>query len=185
LGRFTGGGQVGAGAPPTTLIYELIDSHVAVGTESTYTFTPATAIDPDDVSAVIVRISGEASGAFNLELQINAETDTQYINDGFRLAAGVETILRAVTDSWILASTSVIDAANINFAADIELKIPDSADSFPFPLAFAKAYSRNGVAEWNALLLNKAHSEISAINIFTSASTWKAGTKIDTYQVLR
>ena len=162
----------------------LLEAHEAGIAESTFTHTLSPALTSEDTSAIIIYITGESTAAFNLELELNADSSALYIQDGFRITGTVETILQNVNDAFFTpASITMIDAANINFATEINIMIPDSSDTNPFPLGFSKAYSRNGNYENFALLFNKSFSTITSIKISTSISTWKAGTHIDIYRV--
>jgi len=184
LGRFTGGGQVGAGAPPTTLIYELLDSHIAVAPEATYTFTPTTPLTIDDFKKFMIVISGDSTAAFALLMRFNGETGAFYSTFGYRIAGGAETIINlAAQTAWEVIQQAII-AANDSFWAAVEFSLPIAGINRVLPMT--KGISEFGGGAHQVCgnkLTGAGRDTFTSITILTSASTWKTGTEIHTYGV--
>jgi len=165
-------------ADPAT---QLIDSHIALGSESTYTFTPATAIAGADVAEVIVEINGDSDAAFNLLMELNNDASAQYFTDGRSIVGGVEGIIdiNAATSGQLLGAS--IGGGNDTFHVKTIIYVPDASIA-------------NDIIEWNTIggstlridervhgLLSVVLNEINDFEWKTSASTWGVGTTIDTY----
>jgi len=185
LGRFTGGGQVGAGAPPTQIIYELLDTHIAVGTEATYTFTPADPLDNDTYSEIVSVLDGDITAILALQMKVNALA-TLYSVEKLTVVGGVITgVSQISTPQWELIGTALLNIATRKFAVVTHLMIGDSAFSFPHVGGFYQAKADLGYVTGTLRQFTNGEDDITSIEWKTSASTWTAGTTIDTYGVRR
>lgn len=181
--------KIGASIPVwanNVINLERLDAHTAGDTESTYTFTPATALDEDDFSAVNVYFCGETSASLALQIKINALA-TAYFTTGS--AWDISGVITAVdinnASEGEIASTTIIDQARqVNAILEIMLEDPAGVDEHV--LMFSKCNSSSQLQQRNYIARETAGlTDISSIETKTSTSTWKAGTKIDTFGIKR
>jgi len=186
--RLPFGGQAGVGGTPASAaVFERIDEHEAVGTESSYVITPTVPITGALYNEIIVMINYVPTAIFNLEAHINAVTSSDYFGDGYRIKAGVETLIdEGGLAHWIISSSAMVLGANISGCVLFRIMIPD-ADAFrAIVYGFSDVTAETIAVEHKGFTLNGiAIASITDITIATSTSTWKAGTKITTYGVRR
>jgi hypothetical protein len=161
--------------------FEKIEAHEASGTESSHTVTFSPAIDPDTYSSIIVIIKGEASAALDIRCEIDAKT-TGYYSRGYTTDGTGETARAADNQTYaeLLHSVGNSDV----FTVILEVLVNDLTSDV------ISAYSRgirpvNAVGQEMFITNTNSSTSIASIKIMTSTSTWKAGTKIDTYGVKR
>jgi len=183
LARFTGGGQVGAGAPPSTVFWQLVERHEAVGAESTFTFS-FTADDMDDTSCYVLILDLTTSGALALQCQTNGHTTAQYFIESLRTGAGATTIIdiNSANEAQLVDNTALIGANAIVLGMIV--------------FGLGKGATNNLVsAQWNltgnGFLItgsfrdNNNSDDLNEILIKTSTSTWKIGTRMTLYKVTK
>lgn len=163
---------------------ERLDTHLATGTESTYTFTPATALNEQDYSEVKVIYSGEATATFVLNQRWNTIATSSYRTDGTRTAGGSTTIIDVGNTTGAEIASSTIMSIADGVYCEVTIHMQDSAFTNRL-LGWATSNGSGPNYEVVALLLTTQTNELSAITTLTSTSTWKAGTKIDTFGVQR
>jgi len=181
--RLPFGGTAGAGAAPAAVIYEMLDAHEAAGVESTYTFTPASALSGATFSEIIIMLYLDPTAALALELQLNASV-LNYHSEGFRITAGVETLLDDnALAFWNIASATLMSGASKTCVIEVRLGLPDPTLSRKRLSGFASASSEQAAWEERGLLANFTTDTITDLIWTASASSWKAGSKIMTYGV--
>ncbi len=160
-----------------------IESYEASSAEATHTFT-FTAIDFDDVSHLLLVIDGSTTAAQQLLLVFNADTSSLYYTDGTSTTGGAETLLDInAAASGEIFSASELYAANQYYLAYIIIGINKGATlDAPTAIINGSVYGR---ARQSITRLHADHADISSIEIKTSTSTWKIGTRMTLYKVAR
>jgi len=176
---------VGAGAPPTSLVFERLDVHLAAAPESTYTFTPATALDWDDYTRIIVQTSGLTTAALALQMQLNGIV-ISYFSQRLRSAAAALTALQQSNVAfWEILSSTALNAASRQFITITEIMLNDPAFANEGFLCLMKGEALLTHEQGGGYNDENNVGPIDSITTFTSASTWAAGTLISTYGVRR
>src|SRR6185312_4772045 len=164
--------------------YEILDNHTAGGTESTYTFTPGSALTAANYTKVIITIEGEISAALALYLTINGAS-TGYMYNGARMTGAAVTAVGASSQAqWVVLSNTTLSAAGDTFSCTIEFDLGDTTSSKIGGFSKGGDHITNGyLEEYN--LSGTAGPTITSITVATSTSTWKASTRITTTAVRR
>jgi len=164
---------------------ELLDNHEAASAESTYTFTPGTALSVDDYSMIMVVIGMENTAAFALQAVINAIAGSNNSSDGFRSDGSTLTdITLAATTQLQIASTSIFGGGTNQGFGVIEIYLDDSLSN-DINVLSRIGNTGNGRMEYmNGWIVANA-TTITSITLQTSTSTWRAGGKITTYGLRR
>jgi len=168
-----------------------LDDHTAGGVESSYTFTPGTALDFDTYSTIKVVVAGEATGAFALQMVLNGSATSTYNTGGETVTtAGARTgVGDAATAQATILSTTCIGAAGRDFEVTIEFN--EQGTSYTgmtkhYPTwRSAGQCGDAGIYEDRGGSKNTVMRTLSSIKLQTSTSTWKQNTHIITYGVLR
>ncbi len=169
-----------------TDVFELLDDHTAAGTESTYTFTPASALTATDYAAIRIIFTGRTSAALALQGVINGIVGAGNYSTGYRC------------DGTSLTNIAVIGASALQLASTSQLGVANASMNLIWDILFVKNdvggfggvsvnQNNNGPnAEYmNHLSVLASPTEITSINIKTSASTWKADCRINMYGIKR
>lgn len=186
MGRFTGGGQVGAGAPPTTLVYTRLDSHIAVGTEASYKFTPASPLLASDFSDIVTVIAIRPTATLALRARYNSVTTADFNTSGARVIAGVETLIGLAnqTNGWEILD-SAINPTGGEASCVVHFPPQDTNTNRFTCWASSAGFDGGGwMGGWSHPPPSEAE-DFESIEIIATASTWAIGTKIDTYGVRR
>lgn len=161
----------------------LLDSHVASGTESTYTYTPGTALTASDYSKFFIVIRGQMTLAFTLQLVLNGIVTT-YQTNGWRNAnATTDTNDKVVNGTEYKIHDSSLGGTNADFEALIEIMINGIASNRPSFRSWCNDNTDLTNSRYWGTISGTAVTTITSINIKASTSTWKAGTQIHTYGV--
>jgi len=146
-----------------------------------------TAVDFDDDSMIVLVIDGSATAALGIRMTINnLSAANTYKADGRVIGAGVESITQFSGTFFNLAEAGGGDVsadATFNSITRITLNKSGTND-------FAQIdYSMYTDVEEEAVVvggvLKSAISSISSLEIVTSTSTWKIGTRFTVYKVSR
>lgn len=165
----------------------LLDAYIASIAEGTHTFTPSTALKFEDYSEFIVLIHGQASASFILQMKINGDSGTKCGSIGSRFNTTYTGLSQLNTSQYQLLTALLIGAGGDNFGGRISIQTSDSrAGLTPEVHALSHMYGTSVAYEVMAHnARGSANSDLASIEIKTSTSTWKIGTRISTYGVLR
>ncbi len=161
--------------------YELLDNHLATGTESTYTYTPVTPLDMKTrYHELIILVRGKATAALTLNMLINAGTnyDQAFLDMDTTTVAG--SIAVDLTVINLLGSSKIDGAVSFNCKAAITLN--DANDLFQIIIQGGASHEGLG---FRAIEDQTSATTISTIQVVTSTSTWIAGTEITIYGIRR
>jgi len=167
--------------PATAGLVEVLDNHVASGTETEYTFTPAAALTLANYSKIMCVFALEPSEAMDVSCEINADTTANYYDDGFDISGGTDTLIDHNTlAAWVVAPIEVIASAESKtFVVEF---YPQAASGWLEPRLGAYSY---GFATPGVFALGHAKledlSSFTAFKYTVSAGNWKAGTQITHY----
>lgn len=175
------GGIVGTTNPNTGSSLQLLDLHQASGTESTYTFTPGSALNSAKYSAIVIKISGSATASLALNMVLNGDSGNMAYFGQRMTGSAVANITASAQSVIQIASTSIISAATL-FDGEIIINLDSTVGKI---LRGTSMMSAGGVG---VELLGwydsqGATNSITSINFATSTSTWATGTNITTYGV--
>jgi len=184
LARFNSGGATGGAPTPPLVPWILLDTHVALGIESSYTFTPTTPIDIDDFSELVILIAGVPTLALAMELAINSVV-TNYFDDGSSIKAGVETLVNNDSQTqWQIATTNAISIVNAEFFIEVHIILPNTVQNRERIDCWSMVLSGATILEsLGHTLTTPDIVELVDLKFTTSTSTWKAGTTFKTYGV--
>jgi len=164
--------------------YRVLDDHIATGAESTHTFTPATALDFDDISRIVFVMDGDVTGNLEMLIRINGLSTASYMWTGIQSSSGVNTGFTAFsqTASEIMPTIT----ANSEFRLEGTILKNQGGDDNEFG-GESNVYRSANARVWQQLnwSLTTTLTTLSSVEILTSASTWKIGTRITMYGVNR
>ncbi len=160
---------------------KLLDSHEATGTESSYTFTPATPFTNTEYSQIIVIITGRSTASLAIEMVINALT-TKYYSEKVQISSGtLSGVSHANLSEWELCPTTIITTSSM-FSIRVEIHIPDASMTSEKLEGHVRATGQVQIIQQGGILNdNSNENDISSIKVQTSTSTWATGTTIHTY----
>jgi len=185
LARFNSGGASGGGVTPTTHTLERLDNHDAAGVEATYTFTPATPLDDETYSSIMIVVSGEVTAALALEMKINGLA-ALYSMQKFTVIAGTVTgIAQVSTPEFEIVSAALLNIPTRKFSVIAYLMMGSPAFANPRITGMFAAKADLGYTAGTLRNTTNGEDEITSITWQTSVSTWIAGTTIDTYGIRR
>jgi len=164
----------------------LIEDYETTGAEASKVFT-FTAIDFEDVSELILLIDGAATAALAVQLRINTVVSANYYDDGHRLTNSVETLIRNNAQTALTVASATMLAGAYGFSSKSRIMLEKAqAAAAHFPIIYSEANSSNTYAwERYSSILNLNQTSISSVEVRTSTSTLKAGTRISLYKVMR
>lgn len=178
----------GATAPEwgtITQLWSVLGDYEATEAEASHNFS-FTAVDFDDDSKLVLVIDMQATAQLALLLRINEQTGSSYHFDGSRITGGAETLIDGSADSsFTIGSTSVINSADRNIGIIIDIQLAKGGVN-DYPLIHSRGEFGNLAGTENvsgALIVNSTN--IVDIDILTSTSTWKVGTRATLYKVAR
>ncbi len=160
--------------------WELIETHEALIPESTFTFS-FPAIDFDDDSELVLVIDIGSTVALNLQLAINGISTLLYFTDGRRIKGGVETLIDLNQTSFQISSSSILFATAF-ITVQIGLSKAGTNDR---PMIFTTASGGNAGNEVTNGALASVTASISSLEVKTTTSTWRTGTRMSLYRVRR
>ncbi len=159
---------------------QVIETYKAASAEGSKTFSFPD-ISMDDVSKLILTLDGSTTGTLILKLTVNADTTSSYYSDGRNIAAGTETLINIDAAAYMQLFSAVGSDA---FAGTIEFQIVTAHATDQVFMNVVLHSPGGNDTQWHGLLLT-ANTVISSIEITTSTSTWKAGTRFTLYKLLR
>jgi len=158
---------------------ESLDAHKASGTESSYTFTPAAALSPDDYSEIIVIAKGPTTSATDLEAIINGITSGDYNQWGYKVTTSAITFegdsAEALLDMKTMTDTN---GGNLHI-----LQISYNGDRMSWQWKGGNGNSEQFSMQGS--LVNLSVTEFTSIKLQMASSTWKAAFFVDTFGVKR
>lgn len=182
--------QIGANDPSWVTLtspLEVLDNHEASGNESTYTYTPGTALDFDTYSKIIVVIDVKVNAALALLMRLNSSANALYTYAGHRQTTTATTTISANSQtSQSIASATILSDDN-GVVGEVSIMNTQNETQGERLAGFSKFEQVGGTMANESLgwMLDEAHSTITAITILTSTSTWKAGSRITVYGMKR
>ena len=181
--RGLGGAAMAAGAGGTSIL-EILDDHTATTTESTYTYTPGTALNISTYAEIIVLYSLEASADFNLQMRINGVSTGSYFTRSQTHAGGswTGTTINSATQMQIGAPTLMTGAQSITGRVCIYMEDGGFNDVNAIGCMMNE---QTLVTDYNSNSLTTNTDEITSIETRTSTSTWVSGSRITTVGVRR
>ena len=162
---------------------ELLDTHEATGTESTYTYTPSTALDLGSTyDEIIVIAKGKTSGSLAIDFKLNGLTEyhTSINNNLLGTLTGIH--LGSALNAELQSSTNINVGRGFNLNLHISKELSDGGSIGYNYYGFSNVSTRALTTFAGGTIAN-TDTTISSIQLFTSNSTWKAGTTINTYGV--
>lgn len=162
------------------LLTKLGDYEAAIA-EGSHVFN-FSAVDFDDDSELILEVDGAATLAFNLLMRINGVSSINYFTDGRQIIGGVNTPIDLNDKNEMELMSSIILVADTTFAGKASIKLSKAATSNR--PSVDSVFGGNGQQVANSTLtVNQAN--ISTVQVFTSTSTWKIGTRMTLYKKAR
>ncbi len=172
-------------AAATQPLWELIEDYEFTGAASSKEFD-FTNLTMDDHSELVLIMDGSLNAAGEIRLQLNGDTAGNYYTEGRRIAGGGLTGLTASGATYgIVASSTMIDAANEDVTGEIHIRIPKAATVSDNVAAFCDFWcgqSRVGESQYVGMLAGG--TGLSKVKLFT-ATTFKIGTRMTLYKVKR
>jgi len=176
-----------AGAVPTGTV--VLDDHTAVGTASTYTFTPASPLLSSKYSKIEIVFNVALSANLTaLQMLVSGNT-TYYYYANFNYQDSTtnswtdSTRVGTGSTSYELASATFSNTSD-GLVGSAEILWGTPGGSKPIIKAFASQTSPIMWEEHTGLSLNASSGSISSIT-FQTATTWIAGSNFIIYGVLR
>lgn len=159
--------------------WTLLDSHTATGTESSYTFTPSTALNLlTDYSAILVFCSFDNNAVLAYQVVLNGIV-TAYVANGWRSdGTALTNISTGSSTSFQLLGTSAVLAEPDIQHGMFEIMLDEDQNAH-----ITSKFHSNTREETMHGSRALAADTISSIKVQVSTSTWKSGGIIDTYGV--
>lgn len=177
----------GGAGPVSSILWELIANYEAGIVEASHVFSFA-AIDFDDVSELLLVIDGAATAVFRLQMRINTLATAVYFTDGRLIAAGVETLidLNAQTALEVVTAALILGAGGA-FQGKCEIFLNKANGGTEECGVISQFFGLStGVDSYlNGRIFGSAVPSITDIEIRTTASTWKIGTRMTLYKLKR
>lgn len=166
------------------LHWEVVFDHVSAGIGNTETFF-FDAITFVDHSFLVLEIDiSSAVGGFDLFMTINDNTGAIYFFDGWAIAAGVESLIDLNAQNELtLIPNAAITAVNETAFGVFKIGLMDGGNQRPN--MFSQVVSGQGLSWAGGSVMVTPITEISRIDIFTSANSWRSGTRFTCYKVPR
>ena len=171
-------------ATPSTVIWELLDEHIASGTESTYTFTPSPAVDLNDYQEVVSFFNGKTSDSLTLQAKFNGGTEyhTTITKNQLGTITGIHNGSATQID---LIDTGINNAArNCQCVLHIT-KAQINATSSPFCYYGVANSPARATQQYGGGTANDGGDTITSIEWLVDTSTWTANTTISTFGILK
>lgn len=163
--------------------YRVLDNHIATGAESSHTFTPATALDFDDISKILIVIDIEGTGAGDLEFTINGLTSNNYMISGYSIATGVYSDLTSFNQPNIVIKDLTANQQQRITITILKAKAGSDNEFGGEINVYGQANGRLWLGfNWSNTL---TQTTLTEIRLAMSASTWKEDTRITMYGLNR
>jgi len=189
-----GGGGSGISTPQTKILV-LIEAFTAGGAGASKVFNLPTAYDAgSEITEWLLVIDGSVTAALELRMRINGSGAAQYRSWGSRQIAttgAVTDLTTGIVAYNLLVDATALDAANLFFMGEVKLQVQNtgaptgnyaSMRSYFFTQGSASQFSQVMTGISDALAVQET---ITSIEILTSTSTWRAGTRFWLYGIKR
>jgi len=162
--------------------WQLIETFKSPGASSTYTFSFA-ALDPNDISALVLVYAMAADAALNLQLVVENITnnETNYIRIDSAAVTALQ--LTAQTQQQICSST-LLSGATTTANGLVYIQQPLAGTTRP-TITFQTCSQNTGAVESGGGLCVGTPASFTDIEIKTSASTWSTNSIFSLYKILR
>ena len=162
---------------------ELLDTHTASGTESTYTFTPASSLNlKTDYQQIIVEFGGRMTASLALQFVVNGDTSGYVTIKTFNDSGTLSGSLLTGQTSHQLADTTIIDAG-IQASGYIVLQLLEDTDGTDGTAIRSFCNASDEGCQWTGSRQNTSTSPVTSVQLKTSTSTWTANFYVNTYGV--
>ncbi len=151
-----------------------VANYKASGTDADETFTFIPIFDPEKYSRIIIQMEGTATAALDILMQINSLTTNTYFEEGLSMTAGtVAGVNRNAQAQQIIHTAGGANA----FSIELQIGVHETTDTSIF--GNAQSHNLEGEIAYRRSFYNStATATITTIKIYTSTSTWIAGTRI-------
>lgn len=164
--------------------YEMLDNHLASGAESSYTFTPGTALSGDTYSEIIINYDLVPTAVFALQGVINAIGGGSNESWGTKTTTTAVSAINATAAAQIqLASTAICEGTR-PVVGQLRLLLVQ-AHATRQCLGFSTFTSTAEIMEVMSHVVDVTTDTITSIKTQTSTSTWTTNSRITTYGVRR
>jgi len=165
---------------------ELLDHHIATGTESSYTFTPSSALDIQSTyGKIIIFFSGVNTATLAMQVKIDSIASYDYS----KLLADTSTVSTALTtgaSTFEVIGTELIDGNSAFFSGCLELWSFQTSGATDRCMIKSSGWTAHeGQQHTYGIPATGDTETIANIEVLTSTSTWTANTEIFIYGVLR
>ncbi len=162
---------------------QVIEDYKSTGAIPSKIFILNPAIDFDKISHLILIIDGENTASLELQLITNSLETSTYYRDGHSAIGGtIAGIDIGAEEYYPFATVNIITAADRTIHAEIHIYLPTGGVNKPIYWSNASA---NGINETSNGFNSTAQTSLTEIEIQTSTSTMKTGTRMTLYKVLR
>jgi len=165
------------------LLWEALGDYEAATAENSHTFS-FTAVDFDDDSMLVLVIDVVATASFILGMRLNTDATANYYNDGRQIIGGTETLLDInAQNEWEIADANLITVGNENTFAIIQLAL-HKGGTLDRGTMHAMVSTGSGQRVVDGFF-DVNTSSLTDVEVLTSTSTWKTGSRITLYKVPR
>lgn len=168
-------------ASSATVLWEQLDRHLSTTNESTYTYTPGSALDLDTTyNSILITGHGLADASLNLQCKISGLTEyhTSFNqNVSGTLTGGHD---GSATEIDLVNSSLINSSRNFNYFMYISKAKYDATQENNSYWGWGQALTRGFVTFAGGTVAGANH-DITSIEIKTSTSTWDDGTLLEVY----
>ena len=165
--------------------HELLDTHTATGTESTYTFTPSPALDLDaKYQEIISFFNGKTSDSLTLQAEFNGITEyhTTITKNQLGTITGIH--------NGSATQIDLIDTGINNVARNCQCvlhitKVQINGTLSPFAYYGVANSPARATQQYGGGTITESGDTITSLTWQTDTSTWTANTTINTFGVLK
>jgi len=163
-------------------LWTVLGDYEAASAEASHEFT-FSSIDFDDISKLVLVIDGGSTAALALQLRINTIVTNTYYTDGRLIEGGTETIIDLNTQvAAQIISANLLDAAR-EFVGTIDIYSSKTIGRCSMHSMMGSPTKLGNEVVSN--ILTDIISALTAVEVRTSTSTWKIGTRFTLYSVAR
>ena len=169
-------------ATPTSVLWEELDRHLSTTNESTYTYTPASALDLDsDYNCIMCTGRGMVNASLALQLKINNLTEyhttvNENVNGTFGgFQDGSATAAQIISNSLLNGLQN-----SFNYQFYIAKAKSSATEETAVYWGFGSVLTR-GFATFSGGTAKELNYDISSIEIKTSTSTWDDDTLMQVF----
>ncbi len=168
----------------TPVLWSVLGDYEASIAESSHRFS-FPAVNFDDDSMLVLVIDGSSSASFNLGIRFNKNSSSYFV-DGRRITGGGQTLIDLNGQTFgQIASTSVIAGVDRPFSSEIYIHLNKAGAIKRINCNYMTMGGQIGIQEVATVTLLVNKTNVTDIDILTSTSTWKIGTRMTLYKVAR